>query len=181
MEKIRIETDLSKFVQQVKEDMDRHHIPYDNSYPIELYEKALKILGTCRYGEHRITIHKEFFLCSPNEDLIRSVICHELIHSAPCCRREGHKGKWKAYANKMTNLTKNEAHVYSIHRTEKMNLLKYTEKVHKNGYGIYCPNCDKIIGIRLKKTRLIKNIENYRCGKCNCKELQVKIIDLETI
>lgn len=113
--------------------------------------------------------------------MIRSVICHELIHSAPCCRREGHKGKWKAYANKMTNLTKNEAHVYSIHRTEKMNLLKYTEKVHKNGYGIYCPNCDKIIGIRLKKTRLIKNIENYRCGKCNCKKLQVKIIDLQSI
>ena len=47
------------------------------------------------------------------------------------CRGEGHTGKWKLYADKMTSITKNETRVYTFQRTEKENILKYTEEKHK--------------------------------------------------
>ena len=60
MDVIRSEKDLEKIVKEVKKDMDVFDIPYNDMYSVELYDKKTNAYGTCRYREHRITIHKTF-------------------------------------------------------------------------------------------------------------------------
>lgn len=173
MDVIRSKKDLEKIVKEVKKDMDVFDIPYNDMYSVELYDKKTNAYGTCRYREHRITIHKNFFLCCPDLDHVRSVIAHELLHSAPCCYREGHKGKWKIYAKEFTEATKDYIHHYTIQRTGSMNLANYNNITK---YGIYCQNCNKWIDVRYKRTSVIKNIDECFCPCCGAKAL--KVIDV---
>ena len=98
---------LQKTVDEVKKDMDEVGVPYNPDIPIFISERYSRALGKCYYQTRdnkriatKIGISKEI-IDYGDWDLIRNVICHELIHSADDCVYCYHGGVWKVYADKM--------------------------------------------------------------------------------
>lgn len=151
---------FNELVREVKRDMYLYNVPYDDNYRILVDD--ITSYGVCKYIDKDIIINKKLVLFG-NEQDIKNTICHELIHSAPQCRYEGHRGFWKTCANVMNN------HGYDIKARCHYELNVDYTTIYK--YVVKCANCGMIQGFNRKRD-VIKNPYNYRCGICN----QSKII-----
>ena len=121
-----------------------------------------KIIHYEKYQDHHIQISS--WVMNLNQAIIKNTILHELIHCIPYCNNHGKE--FKKYANYINQklgyhiTTKgNKKQDY-----EKSNLC-YEEK-ETYSYKIQCQKCEQII---YRKRFNPKNINKYRCGKCQGK------------
>lgn len=108
-------------------------------------------------------------MMNANEQEIKNVIAHEVLHTCPGCYNHGKL--WKTYASKLNNI-----YGYNITSTttyEKIGIQK-PEKKEAYRYKITCQRCGKEF-YRMKKSKLVTETNRYRCG-CGGK---LKCIDLE--
>lgn len=92
-----------------------------------------------------------------DEQEIKNVLAHELLHTCYGCYNHGKR--WKAYAEKINNM-----YGYNITSTttyDKIGLEKPEKKVTYR-YRIECRKCGKIF-YRQRKSKLIENPGRYRC------------------
>lgn len=162
---------MMKLVQEVKKDMKKAEVPFDDTVPFFINSRLSKCLGKCYYQQVNwvlkpIKIEISLNVLKNDSDQeIKNVICHELIHSAPNCICCGHKNMWKIYANRMNYKNKN----YRIETRRKQNIDNLSEL--KKGYNIavVCEKCGATT-YYMKKGKVIKAIENntadYICKKC---------------
>lgn len=165
---------LHELVEEVKRDMDRVHVPYNNDCPIKLNNRLNRSLGRCLYeqnwlGErHSYAIEiQTLYLQYGTEKELMNTICHELIHSANECAYSGHTGNWKKYTETMREYYPNK---YNIRRTtivsnQYANAKKEKQKISSYKYEAYCPKCGRTWK-RKSKCRLITNPHRWRCKKC---------------
>lgn len=129
-------SDLDRLAKEVKQDMRIAGVPYDQHCPIILSDYRMsRVLGQCEYAldgnkeyAKRIKINRLCFENSEEQD-IKNIICHELIHSAKECVITdcGHKGIWKIYAEQMEEKYPDK---YVIRRTTELGD-KYYEALKK--------------------------------------------------
>lgn len=144
--------DLQKLVEEVKSDMKKMGVPYNNNFSVCL--KTMGDNGMCYHDLERIDINKGLFEYGDIKD-VKTVICHELIHSA-LGFDEHHGNVFQCYARRMDELG------YTIHTK---NHYKWDRrKAFK--YVLYCPNCGLQWGYKTKCNR-IKNPYLYKCGRCD--------------
>nr|DAX93228.1 MAG TPA: SprT-like family [Caudoviricetes sp.] len=153
-----------QLIREVKEDMDKFHVPYDNYYELAIKDFSGATWGTCNYIDQAIYINSDLVLYGKDED-IKNVICHELIHSAKECRFEGHRGLWKKYANVMNQ------HGYHISRSNRYELNIDKTKIYK--YVVKCVKCGNTQGFNTRRG-VVKNPENYLCSICAGKIILIK-------
>ena len=92
-----------------------------------------------------------------DEQELKNVIAHEILHTCYGCYNHGKR--WKAYAAKMNNM-----YGYNITSTttyERIGLKRPEKKVVYR-YKIQCQKCGKTF-YRQKKSKLITNTGRYRC------------------
>ncbi len=127
--------------------------------------RAKSRLGACKLmktsqGKKSFTIEisSETLKCSV--DKITEVVIHELLHTCPGCFNHGKK--WKSYGEKVY-----EKLGYRITRVTKYEELGLAKPVKKQEtvYTVKCKGCGQIY-TRKRMCPLVKNPENYKCGKC---------------
>ena len=104
-------------------------------------------------------------LLQTDEKLMKTILAHEVIHTCYGCYNHGKS--WKTYAQKM-----NQESGYHIKTTTTYEELGISapKKNKKVNYEIQCQKCGMIF-YRQRKSKLIKNINQYRCkcgGKLKC-------------
>lgn len=139
---------------------------------IVINKRAKTRLGACRMKKNgrkkhfTIEIGSALLVCDHEE--IAEVIAHEVLHTCKGCMNHGNK--WKEYAHVMNSL-----YGYNIKRgytAENKTLKMELDKRYR--YLIKCDSCGAEFK-RQRKTKLIKNIENYRCrcgGKLHVTEIE---------
>lgn len=128
-------------------------------------------LAVREHGVYRIEISEIVLRNDVSDDKAKEVIIHEILHCCDNCMT--HKGKWKAYANKV-----NARLGYNITRCNSFdNIGVKREEVVNFKYKITCTNCGKIV-YRLRASRVICHPNRYRCGTCGG-ELKVEKINTE--
>lgn len=138
---------------QVKPDKNYYHI-VKRKYKNEIVYD--------RFKEHHIEISR--WVMELNEDLIKNVIIHEILHCLPACNNHG--VLFKNYANYI-----NQKLGYNI--TTKGNVeedyiksnLNYNKEKNCK-YKITCKECGEVFYRQRLKKDLIKK---YRCSKCGGK------------
>lgn len=157
---------LQYLVRVVKTDMFRAGVPFNDFYPVTLDTCVGSSLGVCSYKRKAIFINPKMF--GREDDVtIKNVICHELIHSADECVREGHRGMWRYYADKMNA----SGLGYTINRTTLVNETYKTRKVDYK-YEIVCAHCGAV-SRRKVASNVVKNPWLYKCGRCGFSKLEV--------
>ena len=163
---------LNKLVIDVKRDMDKLNVPYNDIVPFKINNRLSRALGRCIYKRINnekvsvlLEIQGEYFKNGSIND-IKDTICHELIHSAKDCVNSGHIGIWKKYADIMTLNSK-----YNIKRTQSV---KIDVDESKYKYKVVCSKCG-VTTYKKRKSKLIEHPEYFRC-KCGCKKLNVEIL-----
>lgn len=144
--------DLQKLVEEVKSDMKKTGVPYNNNFSVCLRDKGSSN-GMCYYDLERIDINKGLFEYGDIKG-VKTTICHELIHSA-LGYDEKHGKLFRHYARRMGKLG------YDIHTTNHYEWDR--RKAYK--YVLYCPNCGLQWGYKTKCDR-IKNPGKYMCARC---------------
>lgn len=138
---------------------------------ITINKRARSRFAACRRekgikGEiYRIEIGE--MLLVTDKKVVRTILAHELLHTCRGCYNHG--TKWKEYASKM-----NQTYGYKIKTTatyEELGL-EALEREKKINYVITCQKCGKTF-YRQKRSKLITNINQYRCrcgGRLNCEK-----------
>lgn len=131
--------------------------PSKKIYSIKINTRAKKRLGCCKKVAINMIpgfcLEIASHLMDGDEDKIKQVIIHEILHTCKGCFNHGEK--WKQYAEKV-----NKAYGYCISRTADYDA---SEEVYR--YAIVCKNCGNVI-YRIRKSKVISNPDDYRCGKC---------------
>lgn len=159
------QNDLSKILSEVKQEAERINLPLGVINPIVDIANATSFYGQCRLKEGVYTIRVSKYIIN-DKNAIRETIAHELCHAHETGRRHG--VGWKQRAAIM-----NREYGYHITRVggkyvDNDGVLK--EKVmvapNKEAYILKCVNC----GWEYKRNRLtkvVKNPELFKCGKCH--------------
>lgn len=140
--------------------------PYHRILPNVRIYPATSYFGYCRYKKdidaYEITI-SEYHLNNPIQAVYETLV-HEVLHTTQNTR--GHCNKWKHYANIM-----NKKYGYNISRCGTYENGNRLPKI-KN-YIVECQGCGKQYN-RAKKSKLITQVEQYRCGICRDKLIRIK-------
>lgn len=123
--------------------------------------RAKRRLGCCKKRVDRGKANYEIEISTMLEDetdrQIKEIIHHELLHTCKGCLNHGQK--WKSQAARV-----NQIFGYHIKTTAEITDSEdIEEKQYK--YVIKCSECGNT-GYRMKKSRVVKQPENYRCSKC---------------
>lgn len=100
------------------------------------------------------------------EESIKKIIAHEYTHYYLSIKFNEichHNHKFQKYCLKFGGC---------LSSTELV-LEPNAEKPQPEGYAIYCKDCNKRIGFRLRKTKVIDNIEKYHCANCGSSNLVI--------
>ena len=150
-------------------------IPFSKNISENVYinKRAKKRYGACKLenikGRKKYIIEVSSFVLDADDQTIKGIIAHEVLHTCHGCMNHGER--WKRYASIL-----NRAYGYNIKRVatrEENNLPKENIGVAKPKYAIKCQNCGNII-YRMRMSKVIKNPERYRC-KCGGK-LEVFVV-----
>lgn len=158
---------LQTIIRQVKKDMDSVGIPYDKNVPITVNKRLKRALGVCKSRNNKAyAIELSGIIIASDLQELKNTICHELIHSATV--GDNHGGKWRYYANKMTNSSN-----YTITRLHDGSKLNQSAIMKTYKYKVTCSKCGTTTHYS-KKTSIIKTImENdgngypWYCSKCH--------------
>ncbi len=118
--------------------------------------RARTRFGCCRSAKGRHTIEVSAALLSAEEQSIRQVLAHEVLHTCPGCADHGKR--WQHWAALMNN-----AFGYDIRRAHTPEALG-VEDARTVRYLVVCRQCGKSIA-RMKRSSLVEHPERYRC-KC---------------
>lgn len=162
MEKI----DLFTLVETTIKELKDIGIPVSKDIKeIVINKRAKSRFGACKrkrnlIGKYSYTIEfaEELMQCTSNQ--AKTVIVHELLHTCPGCFNHGQK--WKEYAQIVQN--KMEIYVKRTESYEALGLVK-PETKEKIKYTVKCSGCGMEFP-RKRMSKLVKNPERYRCGKC---------------
>lgn len=151
--------DYNALMKEIYEEVRALGIPVSGNIEpeVQINTRAKKRYGRCMrlYGEkYEYRIEVSAYLEDKDENCVRSVLAHELLHTCPRCMN--HKLLWKTYAGKMNN-----AYSYCITATTKEALVEYEEKPVK--YMLQCTKCKRQFP-RMKLTEVVQHPERYRCG-----------------
>ena len=134
--------DYNALMKEIYEEVRALGIPVSGNIEpeVQINTRAKKRYGRCMrlHGEkYEYRIEVSTYLEDKDENCVRSVLAHELLHTCPRCMN--HKLLWKTYAGKMNN-----AYSYCITATTKEALVEYEEKPVK--YMLQCTKCKRQIG-----------------------------------
>lgn len=161
---------INALLQEVIEEMRKIKIPVkDNIYPEVIIKKGIvSRAGRCyskANGHFQIEISN--WLLDTSIKTIKNTLAHEILHTCAGCFNHG--VLWKTYASRM-----NKEYGYSIARVTNINdsnadettreIIKERYEAVSNAarYVIECEKCGQKI-CRMRKSKLVKQIENYRC------------------
>ena len=118
--------DYNALMKEIYEEVRALGIPVSGNIEpeVQINTRAKKRYGRCMrlHGEkYEYRIEVSAYLEDKDENCVRSVLAHELLHTCPRCMN--HKLLWKIYAGKMNN-----AYSYCITATTKEALVEYEEK-----------------------------------------------------
>ena len=140
--------------------------------PVIINGRLTRTLGRCFYmrtGETwkptKIEISRQLLETSTDES-IEAVIAHECAHYVACAvthENHGHDSTFRFYCEKIG--TSNDTAVY-----EDLQRTKTNEEIYK--YTLYCSECGKFVGGRLRASRIIKEPWDYYTKCCDA-ELKV--------
>lgn len=152
---------LQLYLVEICEQCNNLKIPISKKINPEIVinKRAKSRFGACKKTSDGFLIEISESILKSDSNKIKNVIAHELLHTCYGCYNHGER--WKSYAVRL-----NEAYGYNIKRTssyEEMGM-EQPEKKLENKYMIQCQKCGKIF-YRQKKSKLIKEINHYRC-KC---------------
>lgn len=118
--------------------------------------RARTRFGCCRTRMGRHTIEVAAALLEADEQAIRQVLAHEVLHTCPGCANHG--AKWQHWASLMS-----QRFGYDIRRTDSHGALgiKDTRPIR---YWVICRRCGNRTP-RMKRSSLVEHPERYRC-KC---------------
>lgn len=154
---------LMKLVNESKAVLDSLNIPYDKNLIFKLNGRAKKMWGQYRFspsGRCSIEISTRLLDENVSDIATKNTIIHELIHSA--APFDGHKGKWKAYAN-IVNRNYPEYKIKRTTSSEEKGIANQEIKMAK--YIIKCEKCGYEIGYsRMCKT--VQSPERYIHKNC---------------
>lgn len=145
---------LRRLLFQVKYEIE-NTVPYQ--YPQNtiklLSNRYKKTLGSCRRTLYGFDIYLNPKLKECSDELVKSVICHELIHTVPCCFN--HRAMFQKYARDINSLNLG----YKITR---LTSSAEWEELIPHKYRIRCVDCGKVF----YRERLPKNFSIYthKCG-----------------
>ena len=121
------------------------HIPFDNDKICRLtFSRRLNFYG--------------------NDDNLRDVICHEMLH-AFLPMREGHGKAFKFLMGKLNEALKIHISVHS-----NVSAIKSSEVQYK--YKVTCTSCGNAT-YYLRAGNVVRHPKKYICAKCGCKKLLV--------
>lgn len=155
--------DLNIILKQCEDELDSLGIHYGNVVSIKSNNRFKSKWGICKMktgGNYVIEISNTL-LNYGSEKGIKQTVMHELLHT--CCYLDGHKDKWKMYANRV-----NCELGYNIKRTNSAKELGIDrEVIEKNNYKyiLKCASCGNSIGFA-RKGKVVKYPQYYRCGCC---------------
>ena len=132
--------DYNALMKEIYEEVRALDIPVSGNIEpeVQINTRAKKRYGRCMrlHGEkYEYRIEVSAYLEDKDENCVRSVLAHELLHTCPRCMN--HKLLWKTYAGKMNN-----AYSYCITATTKEALVEYEEKPVK--YMLQCTKCKRL-------------------------------------
>lgn len=162
-------THLSKLTKKVTSELRGIGIPVsDNIDKTVINKRTKRRLGAClshisSTGKKSFTIEVSARALVLDEQIVKSIIAHELLHTCAGCFNHGKK--WKEYGERTKSLLG-----YEIKRTMKvgessMDLLREKENYR---YTVVCKTCGQKF-LRKRKCPLVEHPEKYRCGKCGGK------------
>lgn len=158
----QFEKRVNHLLLEVIDQAEKSNIPISKNINlnVKINKRAKTRFGACRKNivnnqEHfQIEVGSALSICDNN--VIKEVLAHEILHT--CYNCQNHGSMWKKYAEQM-----NKAYGYNISRVKKFNEYNIANDTEYK-YKIVCKKCGKII-YRQKRTKVINNIKNYRC-KC---------------
>ncbi|MGF6376381.1 putative SprT family Zn-dependent metalloprotease [Clostridiales Family XIII bacterium PM5-7] len=119
--------------------------------------RAKRRLGCCKrnrvHGIEGFQIEISANVMDCDEQQIKEVLIHEILHTCRGCFDHGKK--WKLYAEMVS-----DAYGYHISRT------KDAPEVQPDyQYEIRCKQCGSVF-YRVRRSKVVVSPEDYRCGKC---------------
>ena len=137
--------------------------PGEVSSVTKFKRKSKSAWGRCKYvrsqDRYEITINPLILADDVPEKETKTVIIHEILHA--CTKCEGHKGKWKQLAEKVSSKLG-----YDVTRTtssERLNIVPEEKFNYK--YTIKCTKCGATWNVS-KRTKCVQNPKRYLCGQC---------------
>jgi len=135
-------------------------VPDTISEEIIINPRPRKRYGCCRKKGTIFSIEISEFVLVCEEDKVKQIIAHEVLHTCRGCYDHGEK--WKKYADAM-----NKAYGYNIKRVSSLDELGLSgSEEGANGrkvrYIIKCRKCGREYP-RQRASRVTQNIKKYRC------------------
>lgn len=170
--------DINKLLEQVIQEARALKIPVPDHIIGEVYinGRPKKRFGCCRKKDGRFLIEISEFILSWEEDRVRGILAHEVLHTCEGCSNHG--PLWKEYAERM-----NRRYGYQIKRVSSFEDMGIGEDLRPDcgkkqedriRYIIKCTKCGKEYP-RQRFTCVMKKINAYRCqcgGKLVLLEVQ---------
>ncbi|MBQ6387212.1 MAG: SprT-like domain-containing protein [Ruminococcus sp.] len=153
--------DLKKYAAECMSVLDDLGIRYAPIIRFSVNTRASTRLGLCRKrGEcYEIEISSLLLDERTPADSLRDTLWHELLHTCRGCMK--HTGLWKKYAEKV-----NASCGACIRRATANGDRKIpAELLPPARYIVRCESCGTEY-LRQKQSPLVRNPEQYRCGKC---------------
>ena len=155
---------INQFLQDCINDLLTIGIPVSKEIdPDVRIKKVTSYAGRCSGRKPHVITLSEYVL--GNEDVLKDVVYHELIHTCPGCQNHG--WKFKEYAYKINQ-------IYQTNISTRMDVETFERigmrdaYIRDAKYKISCPGCGQTI-YRKRASELTKHPEHYRCGRCHGK------------
>lgn len=116
--------------------------------------RAKTRFGCCRRVNGAYQIELSSVVLDGDEEKIRRVLAHEVLHTCRGCANHG--PRWKEYARRM-----NEAYGYRIVRADSFEGLG-VEDSRPVRWWVVCDSCGQRMP-RMKRSSLVEHPERYRC------------------
>lgn len=145
-------------------------VPKNINRQIRINPRPKKRFGCCNTMGGKYNIEISEFVLKADEEKVKEVLAHEILHTCKGCRNHG--PRWKEYAERM-----NERYGYHIKRVssfQEMGLAEAQEDHCEDRirYIIKCEKCGKEYP-RQRFTCVMKKINAYRC-QCGGKLTVIK-------
>lgn len=162
---------IDQLLQQVIAEAENLRIPLGRiAAEVKINPRAKRRFGCCRSERglrgqvFSIELSAKVLACQ--EDKIREILAHEILHTCPGCQNHGKK--WKIYASRM-----NQVYGYAITTTtsgQAMGLPETadTRQAETAKYFLQCQGCGAIL-MRRRACPLTRDPGRYRCAKCGGK------------
>ena len=161
--------DLSSLVMDCRSMLDEQNVPYVKEAPVSINYRATRRLGVCklRSGEFSIEISAYILGDSVNEDIIKSAIIHEYLHTCPNCMNHG--DTWKKWATIMSSAYKG----IDVTRTICLEGTGIEKPEKAKTYCVACEKCRYEI-TRSRKSKLVVSPELYTHTGCGGRFVRVR-------